>query len=60
MNMDPSAVGVAEGINKYCTCTSQAIVSHLSAEEIISFAVAPDKDPAASKMRPHFEQCHGK
>lgn len=60
MNMDTSAAGVAEGINKYCTCTSQAIVSHLSAEEIISFAVDPTKDPAAATMKPYFEQCHGK
>jgi hypothetical protein len=60
MNMDTAAAGVAEGINKYCTCTSQAIVSHLSAEEIISFAVDPTKDPAAATMKPYFEQCHGK
>lgn len=60
MNMDPGAAGVAEGINKYCTCTSQAVVSHLTAEEIITFAVDPTRDPAASKMKPYFEQCHGK
>lgn len=60
MNMDPSQASVAEGIQNYCRCTSQAVVSHLDAEEIIAFAIDPTKDPAASKMKPYFEQCHGK
>ncbi len=52
---------VASGIEKYCSCTSQAVVSYLSAEEIISFAQNPEKEPAASKMRPYFaKKCQGK
>jgi hypothetical protein len=42
---------------KYCACTSQAVVSFLTAEEIIAFANNPEQDPAGSKMRPHFLQC---
>jgi hypothetical protein len=42
---------------KYCACTSQAVVSYLDAEEIISFATNPEQEPAASKMRPHFVEC---
>lgn len=60
MNMDPSQAGVAEGIKSYCSCTSQAVVSYLDAAEIIAFAIDPTKDPAASKMKPYFEKCHGK
>jgi len=60
MNMDPTQESVAAGINNYCACTAQAVVSHLTAEEIISFGVNPEKEPAAGKMRPYFEQCHGK
>lgn len=60
MNMDPSQPGVADGIKNYCSCTSQAVVSHLDAPEIIAFANDPTKDPAASKMKPYFQQCHGK
>ncbi len=60
MNMDAAQAGVAEGIERYCACTSQAVVSHLDAPEIISFAVDPTREPAAGKMKPYFEQCHGK
>jgi hypothetical protein len=60
MNMDATQASVADGITRYCACTSQAVVSHLDAAEIIAFAVDPSKDPAASKMKPYFEQCHGK
>jgi hypothetical protein len=42
---------------KYCSCTSQAVVSNLTAEEIIAFAVSPEQEPAASKMKPHFLEC---
>jgi hypothetical protein len=51
---NPEAQGV---IVKYCACTSQAVVSFLSAEEIISFATNPEKEPAAGKMRPYFIEC---
>jgi len=52
--------GLAENIGNYCKCTSQAVVSYLSAEEIISFAINPEKEPAASKMKPYFAACQGK
>lgn len=52
--------GLGESIDKYCACTSQAVVSHLTAGEIISFANDPEKEPAASKMKPYFSQCQGK
>ena len=42
---------------KYCSCTSQAVVSNLTAEEIIAFAISPEQEPAASKMKPHFLEC---
>ena len=42
---------------KYCACTSQAVVSFLSAEEIIAFANNPEQEPASSKMRPYFQGC---
>lgn len=56
--LDQNKLG--ENINGYCACTSQAVVSYLDAEEIISFAVNPEKEPASSKMKPYFEQCAGK
>jgi hypothetical protein len=52
--------GLGESIEKYCACTSQAVVSHLTASEIISFANDPEREPAASKMTPFFAQCQGK
>jgi len=52
--------GLGDSIQKYCACTSQAVVSHLTAGEIISFASDPEKEPAASKMTPYFAQCQGK
>jgi hypothetical protein len=42
---------------KYCSCTSQAVVSYLNAGEIIAFATNPEQEPAASKMKPHFLDC---
>lgn len=51
---------LGESIHNYCGCTSQAVVSYLSAEEIIAFAVNPEAEPAASKMKPYFESCQGK
>jgi len=56
-NLDPSNPEAHGVMVKYCTCTSQAVVSFLSAEEIISFAGNPEQEPAASKMRPHFVEC---
>ncbi|MGH6894554.1 MAG: hypothetical protein ACREEP_20085 [Dongiaceae bacterium] len=56
-NLDPSNPEAQAVIVKYCACTSQAVVSFLSAEEIISFANNAEKEPAASKMRPHFIEC---
>lgn len=52
--------GLGESIEKYCACTSQAVVSHLSAGEIIAFANNPESEPAASKIKPFFAQCQGK
>jgi hypothetical protein len=56
-NLDPSNPEAREVMAKYCTCTSQAVVSFLGAEEIIAFATNPEQEPAASKMRPHFVEC---
>lgn len=52
--------GLGDSIEKYCACTSQAVVSHLSAGEIIAFANNPESEPGASKMKPLFAQCQGK
>lgn len=56
-NLDPGNPEAHDVMEKYCTCTSQSVVSFLNAEEIISFAVNPEREPAASKMRPHFIEC---
>jgi hypothetical protein len=56
-NLDPDNPEAHEVMSKYCTCTSQAVVSFLGAEEIIAFATNPEREPAASKMRPHFIDC---
>jgi hypothetical protein len=56
-NLDPANPEAHDVIGKYCTCTSQAVVSFLSAEEIVAFATNPEQEPAASKMRPHFVDC---
>ncbi len=56
-NLDPTNPEAHEVMTKYCTCTSQAVVSFLGAEEIIAFATNPEQEPAASKMRPHFVDC---
>lgn len=60
LNKDPTQPVLAQGINKYCSCTAQAIVSYLDAGEIIAFANDASQEPAASKMRPYFEKCSGK
>jgi hypothetical protein len=56
-DLDPANPEAHEVMSKYCTCTSQAVVSFLGAEEIIAFATNPEQEPAASKMRPHFIEC---
>ena len=56
-NLDPANPEAHAVMSKYCTCTSQAVVSFLNAEEIIAFATNPEQEPAASKMRPHFVDC---
>lgn len=56
-NLDPTNPEAHEVMTKYCTCTSQAVVSFLGAEEIIAFATNPEQEPAASKMQPHFVDC---
>ena len=56
-NLDPANPEAHEVMVKYCACTSQAVVSFLTADEIISFATNPEQEPAASKMRPHFVEC---
>src|SRR5215475_32073 len=58
--LDPSNPEAQGVMMKYCTCTSQAVVSFLDAEEIISFATNPELEPAASKMRPHFVECQAR
>jgi hypothetical protein len=56
-NLDPDNPAAHAVMVKYCSCTSQSVVSYLTAEEIIAFAVNPDAEPAASKMTPHFVEC---
>lgn len=56
-NLDPNNPEARGVMVKYCACTSQAVVSYLNAEEIISFATNPELEPAASKMKPHFIEC---
>lgn len=56
-NLDPENPEANAVMVKYCACTSQAVVSFLSAEEIIAFANNPEQEPAAGKMRPHFTSC---
>ena len=55
--LDVENPAAKEMMTRYCACTSQAVVSFLSAEEIISFANNPEQEPAAGKMRPHFQEC---
>ncbi|HET6160859.1 MAG TPA: hypothetical protein VFE34_21115 [Dongiaceae bacterium] len=55
--LDPDNPEAHAVMVKYCTCTSQSVVSFLNAEEIITFANNPEQEPAASKMRPHFVEC---
>ena len=57
-DLDPNNPEAQKVMSKFCTCTSQAVVSFLSAEEIIAFVNNPEQEPAASKMRPHFLECH--
>lgn len=56
-NLDPANPEAHQVMVKYCACTSQAVVSFLTAEEIIAFATNPELEPAAGKMRPHFVEC---
>jgi hypothetical protein len=56
-NLDPTNPQAHGVMVKYCACTSQAVVSFLNAEEIVSFATNPEQEPAAGKMRPHFVEC---
>ncbi len=56
-NLDPENPAAHAVMVKYCSCTSQSVVSNLSAEEIIAFATNPEAEPAASKMTPHFLEC---
>ena len=56
-DLDPDNPQAREVLGKYCACTSQAVVSFLTAEEIIAFANNPEQEPAAGKMKPHFLQC---
>ncbi|HVJ43961.1 MAG TPA: hypothetical protein VM639_20835 [Dongiaceae bacterium] len=57
---DPTASRYRTGIGTYCSCTAQAVVSWLSAEEILQFANDPEQEPGASKMRPYFLSCRDK
>jgi hypothetical protein len=57
---DPTATRYHDGITTYCSCTAQAIVSWLSAEEILQFANDPEQEPGASKIRPYFLACRDK
>ena len=56
-NLDPNNPAAHAVMVKYCSCTSQSVVSYLNAEEIIAFATNPEQEPAASKMKPHFVDC---
>ena len=51
---------IQKTIGSYCSCTSQAVVSFLDAEEIVIFAIDPTKPPVASKMQPYFQSCKDK
>jgi hypothetical protein len=55
--LDPDNPEAHAVMNKYCSCTSLAVVSFLNAEEIIAFANDPEQEPASSKMKPHFAAC---
>lgn len=57
---DPTTARYHTGIETYCSCTAQAVVSELTAEEILQFATNPEQEPAAGKMRAHFFSCRDK
>lgn len=57
---DPTASPYHDGIQTYCSCTAEAVVSWLSAEEILQFAGNPEQEPGASKIRPYFLACRDK
>jgi hypothetical protein len=57
---DPTASPYRDGIQTYCSCTAEAVVSWLSAEEILQFANNPEQEPGASKIRPYFLACRDK
>jgi hypothetical protein len=56
-NLDANNPAAHAVMVKYCSCTSQSVVSYLNAAEIIAFATNPEQEPAASKMKPHFLDC---
>ena len=57
---NPSDDAIQKTIGGYCSCTSQAVVSFLGAEEIVIFAIDPTKPQVASKMQPYFQSCKEK
>ncbi len=57
---DPEDVPIQKTISSYCSCTSQAVVSFLDAEEIVIFAIDPAKPQVAAKMAPYFQSCKDK
>jgi len=57
---DPTTGKYKVGIESYCGCTAQAVVSWLSAEEILQFANNPEQEPGASKLQPYFIACRDK
>ena len=58
--LDPNNPEAHAVMAKYCSCTSQAVVSFLNAEEIIAFATNPEQEPASSKMKPYFVECQAR
>lgn len=54
---NPTDAQYHTSIETYCTCTAQAVVSWLSAEEILQFANDPEHEPGASRLKPYFLTC---
>jgi hypothetical protein len=57
---NPEDLPIQKTIGSYCSCTSQAVVSFLDAEEIVIFAIDPAKPQVAAKMQPYFQSCKDK
>lgn len=57
---NPDDTPIQKTIGSYCSCTSQAVVSFLGAEEIVIFAIDPAKPEVAAKMQPYFQSCKEK